>query len=121
MKIGGREILHTSTLIVAAGEDAWIEFPIGNRLVRINVIFRVTPPEQGKTLPAGIHIEQKGDYGELVLSDWSNPLGTATKRPVELATTEEGTKVYLMIWHTQVGEAEATARLDLQFSAGVAE
>lgn len=114
MRVGEREVIHTATLILPTKEDAWVDFMLGSWHVRVNVAFRNDPSEPGKPIsPAGIELESKDDHAKLTLTNWANPLGTATKQPVEFATTSDGAKVYLMIWHTSTGgEVE---RLDLQF------
>lgn len=119
MKIGKGVVVHTATLIVPEHEDAWVEFQLRTWSVRINVVFEDDAASLESQSPvATVSIEGRGDHGRMVLRNWRNPLSTSTTTPIEVGTTDELTKLYVMLWHTRVG---AINRVDLQFTEAAAE
>lgn len=112
MKIGDRDIVHTSSLIIPGGKDAWIEFNIGSWLVKVNVIFKDSDEEDKS---GSIVIEAVEDYAKVTFFGWNNSLGSATVKPVNLGKTNEGQQLAFMATHWLVGSVN---RLDMQFLLG---
>ena len=111
MKIGVRDVVHTATLIIPGGEDAWVSFELGSWHVKLNIVFLSSKKED----KSAIAIETVEDYAKLLLTNWDNSIGTATLKPLGLATTSDGKRLSLMISHILIGK---TNKLDLQFMLG---
>lgn len=117
MQVGGRQVVHTASLILPENEDAWIEFVVQAWKVRLQIVFENTPSTpapnepRGKSEP-GLRVEARADHGRLVFHNWTHSLPIVTTSPVQVGTTSAGSKLVLMAWHTLTGPVH---RVDLQF------
>lgn len=112
LKVGKRKVIHTVTLIVPSGEEAWIEFNLDNWNIRLKILFEVT---SDKSKQREINIKATDDYGIIIFKNWTNSLGTATRVPVEFGKTSNGRDLLFMASHSLIGDVN---KLDLQFLLG---
>ncbi len=112
MKVGGREVVHTATLIIPKGEDALVDFDVGQWKISLRILFVSKDKDAEK---GSLSIEVVDGNPQLSLFDWNNSLGTATVRPFELGTASDGRKLSVMLSHWLIGE---TNKLDIQFLLG---
>jgi hypothetical protein len=112
MKIGGRKVVHTASMIVPKGEEAEIEFNVDNWNIKLKILFIRNNDSDNAN---GMSLEVVDNNPQLSLINWSNSLGTATIKPAELGTSNNGKKVSFMLSHWLIGE---TNKLDIQFLLG---
>lgn len=112
MKIGNKEIVHTTSLIIPKDEEAVIDFKVGNWEIELRLLFKI---EKENTKKGIISLEVTDKIPKLILTNWFNALGMATKMPIEFGTTDNGKKLYIMICHWYIGDVN---KIDLQFLLG---
>jgi len=109
MKIGNRDIIYTTTLLVPKGEEAWIDFNVGAWEIKLNIVFEDSSEKKGKPF---ITIEAEKDYGRIIFKDWTDGLGTASTEPMEIARTNEGRAITFLTALKQIGSVK---EVHLQF------
>jgi hypothetical protein len=105
--IGGRELIHSFSLFVPSGNDAWIEFLAGTWNVRLQLVFE----EDTENKEARFDLIGKGDHALLSVKNWSNSLPSAIEKPVSLGEND-GRKIVFIFSGYAVGELK---RFDLSF------
>ena len=100
MHIGGREVVHSSSLVIPEGEDASFEFLVGAWRIKIRVDFDTTDDTKKE---AEIRLEPSGDELQITFLNWDNSLGMATTEPVQLGRSSTGQSVFLMAAHHKIG------------------
>ena len=108
-KVGTQEVVHRTTLILPPRVDSWIEFDLSGWRFRLHIVFEASSLPERKPV---YQLKAMGDYGEMTLTDWENPIGLVTTNPVDVATTSDGRKLFMMLWHAQLGEVR---KLDAEF------
>lgn len=106
-EVGGRVVVHTSTLLVAEDDaDAWVRYTTNQgHTANIHIIWKKDPtdPEsRGESFDRQSHLE-------CVLINWA--AGSATASPIQIATLTQGGLLLGMFYQT--GNAPVF-RLDVQ-------
>lgn len=105
--VGGRQQIASVSLLVPAGEDAWVEFTADTWDVRINVVFN----DDKENPQQGFSLDGKDDHAVLTIKNWNTGLPAALTEPFSLGETE-GKKVLFLFSGYAVGGLK---RLDLSF------
>lgn len=114
--VGGREIVHSTTLMIPKGEKGRVAFDIGAWRVVFNVVFEQKPPAGGlgqavPVPPTGVITEHNGE-GILTLTNWDNPLGTASTVPWRVGKSNDGHVLGLLAVVHAIGDLRSVG---LQF------
>lgn len=112
IRIGDKELVYSSSLIIPEGEEAWLSFKLDDWEINFKIIF-VTSPD--KTGPQEVKLEAIQDTVHLSLINWNNSLGTAITKPTRIGETNDGRLLSFMANHWRIGTVH---RLDLQFLLG---
>lgn len=110
---GNREVIFSSTLIVADKEEAMVEFDSHDEHFRIIFIF--DPSAEGAR-----EIRWVADAANtlrVTVAKWSNPLGTTLPMPIRIGTAGNQTLSFQIV-HWKI--AELINRADVQFLLGEA-
>lgn len=106
-RVGNLTVVSEATLLLPHGDDGFVDFKLGGWHVKVQVVLVET--EDGEL---GLSLETRGDTARLQLTNWKNSLGSATRSPIEVGLTSEGSPLLLMVLHNKVGEVD---HLHLQF------
>ena len=112
MKIGERDVVHTASLIVPKGENAIVDFRVGQWDISLKIIF---VRNDDKAEKGSISLEVIDGNPQISLINWNNSLGTATIQPAVLGTANDGRKLSFMLCHWLIGD---TNKVDIQFLLG---
>ncbi|HRE72600.1 MULTISPECIES: DUF6864 domain-containing function [unclassified Candidatus Accumulibacter] len=105
--VGKREQIASATLLVPAGEDAWIEFTAGTWDVRLHVLFVDNPEIKNP----GFVLTAKDDHAVLTFNNWNSALPSAIAQPFELGQTNGRTVSFMLTGYA----VERFKRLDFSF------
>lgn len=83
------EIIQTTTLLINEGQEAKIVLTPDDPLT-VRVRFKNDPSSEGEIPKANLTVEGEGNDGVLLFSNWNNPMGAATKAPLEFAGDDQG-------------------------------
>lgn len=109
IKIGGRQVIDTASLIVPKGEDAWLEFKAGTWDVKLRLVF--VDEDEGNS---SWSISPAGDHAVITFTKWSSPLGLGIVEPATVGEAD-GRKLQFLCEGSSLGSAK---KLDFQFFWG---
>lgn len=112
-KIGAWEIVKTVTVVLPEGEAAETSIPLNSLAFPVRIAFRDT----SDTAEASIATEAQQDVLNIIFTNWSNTLGTATTAPIRIGFSSNR-ELAFMASHWRIG---AVNKLDLQFLWRAAE
>lgn len=112
VRLGSRKLIDTLELLLPPGEVAHVDIELGQEytahptssFVRFDIVFEESVEQTVEFRPVGTRVN-------MILKNWSNPVGTALNTPFDLVTTPKG-KVELMMANYAIG---VTNHLTLQF------
>lgn len=112
IRIGDKELVYSSSLIIPEGEGAGVSFKLGDWEIKFEIEFVSSPDKNG---PQEAKLETTKDAVRLILINWNNALGTAIPEPTRIGETNDGRVLSFMVNHWLIGTIR---RLDLQFLLG---
>ena len=112
-KIGSYSIVHTQSLIIPKGSDAWISFDVQGWNAKFRILFENDNTTGRSSI---INVTPFPDHGLIRLVNWYNSSGSATVEPLQVATLDKGGRLLAMISHWFIGGFNGGVnRLDIQF------
>ena len=113
MRIGDKEIVYSTGLIMPTDEEAEVDFVVSGERVLLNIQFKEENGSNKKT--SRIDTTVVDNKLQLMFVNWSGSLGTATTEPMKFATLRDGRPVFLMVVTWSIG---TTKKIDLQCLLG---
>ena len=115
IKVGKREVVFSTSLIIPKSESADFQFLIGAWKIEIMVSFEDDKASEGTR---NILFEHQNSQLHLKFVNWNNSLGTALTKPVEIGRTNTNQELSFIATHWLVGEIN---KVDFQFMLEVAK
>ena len=109
MEIGNRKVVYSCSLIIPEGETALVEFSIGSWKIKIRINFENDLQTNESTINVG---EEMNGESLITFSNWKNPVGTATIKPVVIGQTDTNQQLLMMAASWLIGNVN---KLDLHF------
>ena len=113
MKVGDREVVYSTGIIVPKNEEAQIEFDYSDEIVPVRIRFK--QENEAEETSSSIEAELVDGQLKLTFVNWDNPIGTATTEPMELGKFRDGRSLSLMVASWAVG---TISKMDIQFLVG---
>ena len=110
MRVGGREIVYSTSLILAEDEDATFDFTVEGWGVQIRVLFEYDDNENR------IKLSSKDNVLEMRFMNWGSKIGTTVRTPQIIGKSPTGRDLSFIAVHWKIG---AVNKLDLQFSMSI--
>lgn len=120
VKIGNRDVIFHETLLLPAGEDAWITALHGSDSVKLRFVVTDTTVEGGTPDPQAkpsMKVKGEGDHAVVTLTDWRSPFGN-TCLPIQIGNMDDGREILLMVYCSRTPR---TATLAIQVMLGGAQ
>lgn len=106
-KVGKYVVIHTQTLLIPNGQEAWIEFQALSWHVKLKLLLTI---DSNNPNDSRYEIYGEEDYGVVKLINWDAST-MAFKEPNQFGKTE-GKNIFIMVFGTRIGD---TTKLDVQF------
>lgn len=110
IKIGKKNVIQATSILIPAHEGAWLEFPADTWQVRINILFEDSKEDSSQ----GFNLQGKDDHAVLTLKNWNNALPMGIEEPFQLGVVN-GRNVEFLFSGYSVGKLK---KLELVFMWG---
>jgi hypothetical protein len=98
------EVLLATTLLMLEGQEAKIVLTPDDPLI-VRIRFKTDPPSEGEKPKTTLSVEGGGNDGVLVFANWNNPLGAATREPLEFAGDDQGRTIAVQSSVSKIGDS----------------
>jgi hypothetical protein len=108
-KVGAREVIHCTSLIIPSSESAEICFNVGAWEIDIKISFETDSTKEGSR---DILYDNIDNQLHLKFRNWTNSIGTALIKPVEIGRTNTNQGLSFIATHWLIGDVN---KIDMQF------
>lgn len=115
IKIGSREVVFSTSLIIPKNETAEFDFTVDLWHISIRIEFLETSDE---SQPREVKFDVQSSQLIIKFVNWNNALGTAILQPHQIGLSNNGQALSFIATHWLVGDVN---RIDVQFLLGDAK
>ena len=109
-EIGDKKVVSVFSLIAPDDVPSSVETVIDSQAIKLKLHFHPNDGDQPR-----IDWQPEGEYLNIYFRGWKNSLGTATEKPVKIATDPSGKILGFMVAHWRIGNVN---RIDFQLLLG---